>query len=275
VNIRPVGVFSAVLVTLAMLAAGTAAASASTAKTRPEMGPIPVPVSSPVPWPHAHHGDKWYTCTPQATRHVGIYQDDNDRFSTNSDRSCITASPDGTSITIDSNYQPHGGSVVAYPAVRIGDYPWNRDPGSGLPEAIRKVRLTLRLRNTGTAPGSWIDDLDIWFGRPSTPLLHIREIVVITRSHDWAGGGRLVRVGHRRFYLDEWETGADGRHWPLIRFVARTPTSRLTPSVAAFIRAAHRWVRGNMVLSSVSDGSECWSGCKGLTDGMRVVKGLP
>lgn len=276
-KIRPLGAFSAVLVTLSVLSFGIAAASASSAKTGPSRGPIPnpAPVYPPVPWPHRHgHGHTWHTCVPQATLHVGIYQFDNDLFSGKRGRSCVTVIRH--SITIDSNYRSQGSGVVAYPVIRIGDYPWNRDPGSGLPAPVGLVQLRLRIRNTGSNPGAWIDDVDTWFGRTAARATHhIREMIIVTRWSNYYRGrlGRVVRIGRRYWYVTEWKTGPRGHMWPLIRIVARHQTNRVTINMAAFLKVArhHHWISADMVLSSVSDGSECWSGCHGLTDGMTVT----
>ena len=212
------------------------------------------------------------TCVPQATLHRGIYQFDNDLFIAHNGPSCITVK--GTSLTIDLNYgESH--DVVAYPAVRIGDYPYNRDPKSGLPEQVSKVKLTLHVRNTGSNTGVWIDDLDIWFGRTvATATDHIREVIIVDRwsNYNPRRGSDAVKIGRRRWFIAKGYSGSHSRRWPLIRFVARRQTPYATIDLAAFLKVAlqRHWIKGVMVLSSVSDGSECWSGCRGLTDSMFV-----
>jgi len=216
----------------------------------------------------------WHTCVSQATLRVGIYEFDNDLFDDASGPSCITVK--GNALTIDRNYPAGGGDVVAYPAVRVGDYPYNRDVKSRLPEQVRKVKINVRMRNIGNASGSWIDDLDIWFSRRvATAPKHIREVIIVDR---WRGygpirGHTVVRIGHRRWYIARGYTSNGVSSWPLIRFVARTQTRRATISLAAFLKVAkrRRWIGSAMAVDSISDGTECWSGCRGLTDLMRLT----
>jgi hypothetical protein len=213
----------------------------------------------------------WRTCDPQAKLQDGIYNVDNDLFTGKRGPSCVT-SVNGHDITINRNYRAQGAGVVAYPAVRIGAYYWTSGRGSGLPVRVPRVRLKLKLRNTGRAPGLWIDDIDAWFAsRGATARQHgIREMVIVTRWHDWSGGGKKVRIGKRMWRVAEWLTGSRSYRWPLIRFVLRHPVRRLTLYFRMFDRIAleHHWIGRHMVLASIADGSECWSGCRGLTDSM-------
>jgi hypothetical protein len=101
---------------------------------------------------YAAAGAVWHTCVRQARLQDGIYSVDNDLFTGRRGPSCITSFT-GHDVTIDRNYRPQGAGVVAYPAVRVGAYYWASDPGSGLPVPVARVRLTLKLRNTGQAPG--------------------------------------------------------------------------------------------------------------------------
>ena len=213
----------------------------------------------------------WRTCVPQATLRTGIYAADNDLFTGRSGPSCVSSS-NGHDITLRTCYRAQPGGVVAYPAVRIGSYYYAEDPDSGLPAAMGDVSVVLHIRDTGHAPGTWIDDVDAWTVKSTaTARQHgTSEIVIVTRWHDWSGGGRLVRIGHRRWYVSEHKTGPAGHMWPLIRFVLARPTERLTVSMSAFMHAAARhrgWLRGR-VLASAADGTEVWSGGCGLTDSM-------
>jgi hypothetical protein len=266
----------ALLLPLATVASLALAATASAANPNPSTGVNPNPSVGlePVPRPVVVHSraNTWHTCVPQATLHRGIYQFDNDLFIGSDGPSCITVR--GTSLTIDRNYR-RAYNVVAYPAVRIGDYPYNRDPKSGLPEQVAKVKLILHIRNTGSNPGVWIDDLDIWFGHSAaTATHHIREVIIVDRWSNYQPfrGNHAVKIGRRRWFIAKGYTGSGGHGWPLIRFVARHQTRHATINLAAFLKVArrHHWITGHMVLSSVSDGTECWSGCRGLTDSMFV-----
>jgi hypothetical protein len=214
----------------------------------------------------------WHTCVAQATTDWGIYQRDNDLFAGKTGPSCITAN--GPGITIDRNYRAQPGGVVAYPAVRVGMYPYNRDPGSGLPALESAVNLHLHVTDSGQAIGGWIDDLDIWLARPQTPLKHIREIIIVIRHQNYAPycDPGHVRIGTRSYRAGSCETGSNGSHWPLIRFIARTQHDRAVINIQDFLRVArrHGWIGKDMVVSSISDGTECWSGCRGLTDSMVV-----
>lgn len=171
----------------------------------------------------------WHTCVRQARLQDGIYNVDNDLFTGKRGPSCVT-SVAGHDVTIDRNYRPQGAGVVAYPAVRIGAYYWASGRGSGLPVRVARVRLKVKLRNTGQARGLWIDDVDAWFASSdATARQHgIREMVIVTRWHEWTGGGTPVRVGRRLWRVAEWLTGSPGNRWPLIRFVLRRPARRLT-----------------------------------------------
>jgi hypothetical protein len=214
----------------------------------------------------------WHTCTRQATHRVGIYEDDNDHFTGMPGPSCITVTH-GTQIRIDRNYEPHRGAVVAYDAIRIGEYPYNRDPGSGLPALVSKLRLTLRETTSG-GPGTYLYDDDIWFSRAdgAGPLLHIREIIIANRwrNYDPRRGDDVVKIGRRRWSIAEGYTGSGGRSWPLIRFVARKQADRLTIDLAAFLHIArrHHWISNAMYVDSVSYGPEVWSGGRGLAYSM-------
>jgi hypothetical protein len=216
----------------------------------------------------------WHTCVRQARLQDGIYSVDNDLFTGKRGPSCVT-SVTGHDVTIDRNYRRQGAGVVAYPAVRVGAYYWTSDPGSGLPVRVARVRLTLKLRNKGNASGVWIDDIDAWFASSdATARQHgIREMVIVTRWHNWSGGGAPVRIGTRMWRVAEWLTGSRSDRWPLIRFVLRRPASQLTLSFGLFDRIAleHHWIGRHMVLASVADGSECWSGCRGLTDSLTTA----
>jgi hypothetical protein len=214
----------------------------------------------------------WHTCVSQATLRVGIYQYDNDLFAGRRGPSCITVADERMSI--DRNYAAQPGGVVAYPADRVGTYAYNRDPHSGLPRQVGKVKLSLRLRDTGNAPGHWITDVDVWFGRPGKPADHIREMIIVTRWSNYTGycDPANVRIGTRWWHYGMCWTGSNGHSWPLIRFIGRRQVNLITLDLAAFLHVArhHDWITDGMVVSSVSDGTECWSGCRGLTDGMRV-----
>lgn len=217
-------------------------------------------------------GAVWHTCTRQATHRVGIYEDDNDHFTGMPGPSCITVTH-GTRIHIDSNYKPHAGVVVAYDAIRIGEYPYNRDPGSGLPARVSKLKLTLREAATG-GPGTYLYDDDIWFSHTdgAGPLRHIREIIIANRwqNYDPRRGNAVVKIGHRRWFIARGFTGSGSNGWPLIRFVARRQTRRMTIHLAAFLHIArrHHWISGAMYVDSVSYGPEVWSGGRGLTYSM-------
>ena len=213
----------------------------------------------------------WHTCVRQARLQDGIYNVDNDLFTGKRGPSCVTSST-GHDVTIDRNYRTQGAGVVAYPAVRIGAYYWTSGSGSGLPVPVARVRLMVELRNTGNASGLWIDDIDAWFAHSdATARQHgIREMVIVTRWHNWSGGGKPVRIGRRFWRVAEWLTGSRSYRWPLIRFVLRRPARRLTLHFGLFDRIAleHHWIGRHMVLASVADGSECSSGCRGLTDSL-------
>ena len=216
----------------------------------------------------------WHTCVPQATLEDGIYSVDNDLLTGKHGPSCVTSGT-GHDVTIDRNYRAQGQGVVAYPAVRIGAYYYMSGSGSGLPARVASLRLNVKLRNTGNSAGLWIDDIDAWFARgDATARQHgIREMVIVTRWHDWSGGGEPVRIGRRVWRVAEWLTGSSRYRWPLIRFVLRRPARHLTLDLGLFDRIAleHHWIGRRMVLASVADGSECWSGCRGLTDSLTTA----
>jgi hypothetical protein len=215
----------------------------------------------------------WHTCVRQATHFFGIYEDDNDHFTGTPGPSCITVTDHGTRIRIDRNYKRYRGVVVAYDAIRIGDYPYNRDPGSGLPARVRQLQLTVREIASG-GPGTYLYDDDIWFSRTGGPgpLQHIREIIIANRwqNYDPRRGNDVVRIGHRRWYIAKGYTSNGVSSWPLIRFVARTPARGVTIHLAAFLKVArrHHWISDAMYVDSVSYGPEVWSGGRGLTYSM-------
>lgn len=267
----------------ATLAVGTAAQASVHYPPRPVHRIIPVPPppslcvghrprACPV---HRPKPATTRTCVPQYTLHVGIYQFDNDLFAGKAGPSCVTVTPSAHSLTIDRNYRAQPGGVVAYPAVRVGDYPYNRDRQSRMPAPVATIHRWLHLRNTGSAPGSWITDVDTWFARKGTPGTdHNREMIIVTRWRKYgnAGIGRLVKIGRHQWYVSAWPTGPAGHKWLLMRFIAFRQLDQVTINVHAFLKVARKqgWLRNTMLVSSISDGTECWSGCRGLTDAMTV-----
>src|SRR5271166_4515251 len=119
----------------------------------------------------------WFTCTPFATRLIDGLEMHNDHFLGAPGRSCITAR--GNQITIDTSYQPEGGSVVAYDAIEFGAYPYSRDLGLGLPAPVGGPMPVLHVSASG-GPGTYLYDADLWLSRTSEsgPLHHIREIII-------------------------------------------------------------------------------------------------
>jgi len=218
----------------------------------------------------------WHTCTRFATRLIGGLEYHNDHFAGARGPSCITVRNGW--VTIDRNYRPRGGAVVAYDAIQFGRYPWLNDSAFGLPAPVGKVHTQLRATARG-GPGTYLYDADVWFSRTSAtgPLHHIREMVIANRSQgSWNTRiGRLVKIGRRRWHVSAWMTGQGTARHLLIRFIARHQTPNVTIRLAAFLRIArrHHWIGKWMTVDSASYAPECRGGCRHLTYRMTASPG--
>jgi hypothetical protein len=206
------------------------------------------------------------TCTARRSLHDGIWRVDDDLFAGMRGPLCITTS-DGHDFTVDDSLQAQDGQVVAYPAVRIGDYYGALDPGAPLPARLPAIgQLTLHI-TSGSAAGSWQADADLWFFAHGSPMTGRGsfEMVIITRQRDTGRRGRLVRVDGRDWLEAEWSDHPDGT-WPLLAFYLIGQR----PAVAIRVADFTRWAVRNAglpyrdILASAACGAEILQGGRGL-----------
>ena len=216
------------------------------------------------------------TCATQQTYRYGPYRVDNDLFTGRRGPSCITVT--GPSLTIDAAYQAQPGGVVAYPNIRYGPKFGSADDLAQLPLRVDDLgTLALHVRSSCQAAGHWISDVDGWvYGSAGTRTPGIAEIVIGLCSQGWGEGGVRVKIGPR-WYLAERHVTGGGAGWPLTTFRPLAPARRRVLPVGAFTRwMLHEgWLRPGEWLGNVAFGTECWSGCQGLTDRLVVTGGVP
>ena len=222
---------------------------------------------------HAATASTWHTCVSQATLRIGTERADNDLFTGRHGPSCITVR--GDSLTIGRNYQPQPGGVVAYPDIRVGGWFGSRDPGSGFPLPVTNLNgVTLKLTATGTATGAWLTDVDsMIYAGTNTRNWWVSELVIGVRHQGWSPGAarvRKVKIGHRWWYVGHHFTGNGARSWPLTVFWRVRQADHTQLRLGGFLHymLARGWVHAGEFDGNAKFGSECWSGCRGLTDGM-------
>jgi hypothetical protein len=232
------------------------------------------------------------TCAPRVIVYDGIYRIDNDLFAGSPGDSCITAK--GSGLTI-SNCSPGDGNdaapqyVTRYPKVYIGQNYTSGDRLSGLPVRMTRTQnYTLDVKFGGTPSckvNSYIDDLDMMFSSSlATADQHpTAELVIAGRwDHGDMTGGKRISIDHHWYYETPWTThtpGTAGPYWPLIRLVPEDSFSSRTFHLATFMWHLRTMglVKPDMVLDMAAAGTECWVGCRGLTDSMApdLAAGAP
>jgi hypothetical protein len=221
----------------------------------------------------------WYTCQPRKIDYIGIYRADNDLFADAKGPSCISVT--GTALTIGSDYkrQTHIG-VVAYPKIYVGQNYSSADADTPFPMPATNVGgLTLHVRATGRAGGIWLTDSDDWFF-PSAAAVTGHgnaELVIGVRFTPWrpGRGWKRVSVSHHSYWAMHYLTcnpAAPSNCWPLTVFRLRHQVRNLSISMSSFIWHMIKlgWLRKTEWLGNVAFGTECWSGCQGLTDRLTV-----
>jgi hypothetical protein len=235
---------------------------------------------------------------PRAELDWRAYRVDNDIFAGMPGRSCIESTT-GENVLVLDNYAPNrAGNVTGYPAVRYGPYYTATDPLALLPlRDIRIGHLTAHVYSSGRAPGQWQSDADIWY---YPHFMDIRghglfEIVIVNTASAWTGQlARKAHIDRRGWSWAEWITctravsmqmrealagqaitqgnGCIGPEWPLMYFRIDHYTHRLRLRLGAFTYLARKLggLPWGWVMGSVAYGTECWSGCRGLTDSMYV-----
>ena len=218
----------------------------------------------------------WSTCVPRAIHYDNAYRVDNDIFKGKKGTSCLSGN--GSTFTIGRNYlwqKPD--TVVAYPAIRFGPYYGSGDPQSGLPvRSTTRENITLHVASTGHSGGWWITDSDSWFFPTSNVTGHGNyELVIETRWSRNEDGldkavWRRVSAGHREWYYDSWITPGG---WRLDAFRLVHETDSLKLRVGTFIWHARQLgdLPHTEYLANTAFGTECWSGCYGLTDALTVT----
>ena len=217
----------------------------------------------------------WSTCTPLATRYFGQYRVDDG----GADGPLCIETTSGHNLIIQSAYH---GTGIAYPDIRTGRFYSSRDAASRLPVQVADPTwITLGLTDRGSAPGSWLADVDAWFY--PTHQIHghgADELVIVTRSHDWGGAcPRLLRVSGLLFCADRHLTGSDGLSWPLVvlRLVPERTRVRIVLGRVLRSLAAWGWLSRSVWLGSIAYGAELGPGAgRGLRLSMRAyVEGYP
>lgn len=228
----------------------------------------------------------WSTCTARAIYYDGIYRVDNDLFAGKKGPSCVRSS-DGHDITIRSSYKAQGPSVVAYPRVYVGVNYASGDADARLPLRVTQLgKVILRVKSTGSTSGNWLTDSDDWLFPTSNVSGHGNaEVVIGLRYSRWAPGKgyKRISIGGHWYWALHAPTCEPGTKlcWELTRLRAAAPpnSGRKTAQITArslrigtffwHLRKLH-WLASSEWLGSVAFGTECWSGCKNLTDSMTV-----
>jgi hypothetical protein len=217
---------------------------------------------------HATTTAAWRTCKPQATIRYGIYRIDNDLFAYRRGPSCITVWHN--SFTVDRNYQPQPGGVVAYPDIRVGNWFGSRDPGSGFPMPVTNLNgVTLHLVATGRGPGAWLTDVDSMIYKGTNTRAWWRaELVIAIRHQNWYPGPyRIwrVKIEHHWYYVNHHITGGVPG-WPLTVFWRVRQADHAKVRLGAFLHYMLRrhWAMPGQYDGVAKFGPECWSGCRHL-----------
>ena len=216
------------------------------------------------------------TCKARKIIYWSAYRADNDLFAGMKGPSCITWRD--PSLTIDDNYKAQG-PVVAYPAIRYGPYYGSGDTESVLPERVTRTgHLTLSARATGKASGVYLTDVDAWFYPGRSVASHGNgELVIGLKYTGWAPGAgwRRMSIAHHWYWARHSVTCVPGTTdcWPITVLRATSQVTSRSLRMPTFLWHMRKagWLGKGEWLGSVAFGTECWSGCKGLSDALAVT----
>lgn len=229
------------------------------------------------------------TCVPRKIDYADApYRVDNDIFTGMHGLSCLTIR--GSSFTIDRNYAPQRGIVVAYPRIDFGPWYTSADPTSGLPVRVTGMsRMVAHVASAGRSGGRWQSDIDAWFYPSANTNRHgTFEMVIVNRStpayHPAAPAWIRQRVGHAWWWFHwPWTTclrnssgGCTATTWPILVITRASSAPAAAIRLSTFVYHARRLgFMHAMWLGNFAYGTECWSGCKGLTDSLTITGLLP
>lgn len=223
-------------------------------------------------------GVGWHTCKPLAIDYVGQLRYDNDLFAGRAGPSCITVR--GTWLTITSNVPGDSGGVVSYPSVYIGQNGTSGDQESGLPVPVTRAHAYVEhvaLGGRASAGSDYMQDLDVWLApSKATASQHGNAELVIAFRGRGAGGIRMSMGGHW-YLVSHWIThmrnaagSAVGPGWPLflIRADGNVASRSIRPATFIWHLRKLGLVSSREWLTEIRLGTECWQGCRGLTESM-------